>query len=347
VPLLETIVVDHTLHDKFIEILQVDLTDMTHLDKVDVLVVSAFPGDYTPTPTSLIGSLHARGVSVGKLAERKQYDLRRDFSCWLSEPIPESTGMGFHRILCFEPPPDGLSPPETRIDNIFRALAPFIGLAENPITSVAMPIVTAGDMGIPINRVAEPLIRAAIHWMKTSPLHRVRIATRGDAQAGELLKEAKRVKESLLGEQTGAAKTFDIFLSYSRQDSDIADLVVTALRNCNPQIRVFQDVSSLNPGIDYRVQLDRAVRASKRFVPLFTEDYLRSKSCQDEFNAAWSIRERHDPHLLFPIFVRGDRPSDPRMAYVQYEDCRDSDVEKINMACRKITYALSPMTIQA
>jgi hypothetical protein len=50
---------------KEIESLEGELTELSPADLVDVLVVSAFPGDYIPTPTSLIGALAARGVSVG------------------------------------------------------------------------------------------------------------------------------------------------------------------------------------------------------------------------------------------------------------------------------------------
>ena len=41
-----------------------DITELVHLDEIDVLVVSAFPDDYRPTPSSVIGALHRKGLDV-------------------------------------------------------------------------------------------------------------------------------------------------------------------------------------------------------------------------------------------------------------------------------------------
>ena len=52
---------------KAIELLQGDLTEPDSQHPFDLLVLSAFPDDYVPTPSSLIGALHAKGLSVSQL----------------------------------------------------------------------------------------------------------------------------------------------------------------------------------------------------------------------------------------------------------------------------------------
>ena len=309
---LENIVIDHVSHEKVIEVLRGDLTEAPDGDRFDVLVVSAFPNDYAPTPSSLIGALHRRGVSVEALSRDREYDLRTGFSCWLSKPIPEDRGLAFDRVLCFEPEDDGQSPAD-RIDDIFRALAPFLGLPHKPVTSVAMPLLACGDQATPVADMAEPLIRAAAHWMRTSPLHRVRIVERDEHRAGQLMEEAARVKQAILTEQTGPEKRYDVFLSYCQKNREAADHVVATLKAKAPGIRIFRDVLELVTGSDYRVQLDRAVRESRRFLPLLTPEYVLSKACQDEFNAAWSIQQRHDPAFFWRSSY--GRPRSPTRAW--------------------------------
>ena len=54
----------HGAKPRQIELLQGDLTELGAGEGFDLLVVSAFPDDYLPTPTSLIGALHRKGLSV-------------------------------------------------------------------------------------------------------------------------------------------------------------------------------------------------------------------------------------------------------------------------------------------
>ena len=71
----------------------------------DVMIVTAFPGDYSPVRTSVIGALHSLGVSVQALSEGSIREFP-SLHCWLSEPLlrDQAQRIGAKRILCFEPP---------------------------------------------------------------------------------------------------------------------------------------------------------------------------------------------------------------------------------------------------
>ena len=70
-----------------IELLCGDLSAIPPDHAVDILVVSAYPGDYTPVEGSLMGCLAQKGLSIRDMAVNKKLDLRMPLGCWLSEPL--------------------------------------------------------------------------------------------------------------------------------------------------------------------------------------------------------------------------------------------------------------------
>lgn len=101
-----------------------------------------FSGDYSPTPSSLIGQLKLQlGISVRNLSKDKEEDLRRQYFCWWSKPLPDHLSYG--KLLCFE---GGFgnratTPPKV-IGAVFRCLVPIL---KNKEGSVIMPLLSSGD----------------------------------------------------------------------------------------------------------------------------------------------------------------------------------------------------------
>lgn len=332
---------------KHLELYQGDLAAMNPHDGVDVLVVSAFPNDYTPTATSLIGALHRRGVSVADLATRPQYDLREYWASWLSEEVQ---GQGFKRVLCYEPA--HRADDEHGVDAIFRALGPFVG-AKHKVRRVALPVVGTGDRGRPIAEALLPLLEAAYDSLRTTALNCIRLVIHDPSHVDEALAHFREFKETHLGDlgEHGPLPTqYDVFLSYSRRRAEDAEVVHDALTTLEPGIRIFQDIKRLREGHDYRTQLDFAIRSSARVVTLYTPEYLESGPCKDEFNTAWTIRGRCAPDLLFPMFVRAegldgrridDRlDKDLRKTTTHYAQCTEADPARITAACERLVRGL-------
>ena len=102
-------------------------------------------GDYSPTPSSLIGALAINlGISVRNLSRDKEEDLRRQYFCWWSRPLPEE--HSFRRILCFEGGfgSRGSTPPKV-VGAVFRCLVPILSGEDSKGGSVIMPLLASGD----------------------------------------------------------------------------------------------------------------------------------------------------------------------------------------------------------
>jgi hypothetical protein len=323
-----------------IELWQGDLTKLSPDEAVDVLVVSAFPNDYRPTPTSLIGALDAKGLSVGVLARDKDIDLRARYGCWLSRPVDATQpGLRFTSVLCFEPLERG-KPPEV-VGDIFRALTPILAVRPE-ITSVAMPIVSAGDMGYPVTEILEPLLDAAIHWLEIGlPLNRLAIVAHSDADA----EEARRAFADRKAAYAGAVEKgperfdFDAFISYSRENAAVADALVAALKAASPGIRVFVDRYAIDVGAAWQIEIFTSLARSRKVVALLSPQYVSSKACQEEFNTAWIGARRTDRHVLFPVYVySADLPD--YMLLWNYLDCREGDQAKMADVAQALLAAL-------
>ena len=324
--------------ERRIELLQGDLSAIPLEHRVDLLVVSAFPHDYTPTPSSLIGALNHKGVSVQALSRDKAVDLRSTASCWLSHPVESSEQLNFERILCFEPLVRG-NPGEV-VGDIFRAIIPFTG-GEPPLHSVAMPIVAAGDQGFQLQEMLRNLVDAAFHWLSIGlPIDVIKIVAYNDRDAIQALEEFSKVKKQLLSETNsndGAAKRFDVFMSYSRKDEDVARFIVDYLSRKGA--RVFLDKVAINLGAAWQHEICEALDACNRVVAIYSPSYVSSPVCKDEYHMGLIRRRNEGKEVLFPVFWESTNlPT--YMQMINFMDCRERSKDSLKKACEKLIQEL-------
>ena len=181
-----------------------DLTQMGPADTVDVLVVSALPGDYAPTPGSLIGALAAAGISVEQLAQNKETDYRPQMPCWISKQFqPTSPGIQFNRVLVYEPD----NPSQTAASGawaIFQALRCFYGTGS---VRVAMPLVSTGSGGAEPAAVLNALSWAAVHYASSNQASMPKITIAAFQQS-----TAQQLQPTFSGVKSGYGGVFGLSL---------------------------------------------------------------------------------------------------------------------------------------
>ncbi len=333
---IDNLTVLHGDKKRRIELCRGDLAHLQQSEQIDILIVSAFPDSYDPTPASLVGALHRNGISVAELAKSKRFDLRSTFSCWLSSDLTDvSADIRFKRILCFEPAVRG-KPPEV-VGDIFRCLAPFL-LGEYPEATVAMPIVASGEQNWQGEDMLLQILRAAVHWLSQGlPLKCLKIVECMPDKVERLRNvfggSEFQTHRDLLASQS--AIRYDAFISYSRKDREHARFVANVLRQDNGHARIFVDELALNPGESWQQAIYDVLDASARIIPLISPDYLESKVCKEEFNIALFRARESDANVLFPIYLR-TAALPTYMKMINYSDCREADVEKLRIACANV-----------
>jgi len=342
--LLTEWIIDRHDGPRRIQLLHGDLSRIPRQHGVDVLVVSAFPDDYISTSTSLIGALARRDLSVQKLACDKQTDLRQQFSCWLSKPVPPT--FNFRQLLCIESGWRG-TPPEIT-DDIFRALAPYL-LTDFPNSSVAIPLIGAGDQGYDPEEMLAAILQAAVSWMKRGlTLRTLKIVVYHRDQAQKALTgflefrrnyEDSPKKRSSSKTLDGPLLQYDIFVSYAREDLDIASFVEHSLRASSRNVRVFFDKTNLRVGASWPIQIANALDHSRRVIALYSASYWASRNCELEFMAAFTRQNDTGATILFPMYL-----SEAKIPYLflslQHADCRTNDKVKTADACSRLVAEL-------
>lgn len=348
-------------NDKRIELYHGDLTALTAEDSFDLLVISAFRNDYTPTRTSLIGALARKGISVADLAKNKEIDLRENFSCWLSqELISPPNEIYFKRILCFEPY-SGEKIPEI-VGDIFRALTP-ITAEKKEIKTIAMPLLATGHRQYPVEEILLPLLDASINWLENGiPLETIKIVvylTEDEKKASQIFSEKKswhieRAKQEQIILESPAEEAdpfyvyspverYDIFISYSHRNTKEMEVLLEEIQKQYPDAEIFLDRNNIDIGAAWQIEIFESLDKCKKIVTLLSPDYLSSKVCIEEYNIAWLRERESNEQILFPIYLYSTNlPT--YMKYKNYYDCREADPEKIKTMANQLCKILRSLS---
>jgi TIR domain len=121
--------------------------------------------------------------------------------------------------------------------------------------------------------------------------------------------ESTESKEQAASEQP--AHAFDVFLSYSRKDREIAARLENALerhrfpkslKTSKRTLNVFRDESDIAAAEDYHRTIEEHLRGSAKLVVVCSPDARKSKYVEDEIRR---FIENHGEHDIIPVLVRG------------------------------------------
>ena len=337
--LLDSITVYHQSTKHEIELYHGDLSAIPPELGVDTLVVSAYRDNYDPTPGTLIGALHAKGLSVKELAEHKTEDLRENYDCWLSNRI-DSERFGFKYLLCWEPAEGKMSTVET-VSDISKVIMPFANRFDIESNTLAMPLLATGNQGLPPIDVLESLLDMATYWIaKGLPVDKLMIVEY-DSHKAKLLQGAFTIlkkKYTHLGKPQREFQ-YDVFISYSHKNMAQVQQLKDALLREDPYLEIFLDTQDLHTGVAWQQELYNALENSRKVLAVYTPGYLESKVCNEEFNIAMFRHRESNDGVLVPVYLESCHlPT--YMKLIQFIDIRDNFVNNPERMAQQIVAAL-------
>lgn len=325
--LIKSIKVSDGKIDRRISIYHGDLSKIPAEHAVDLLVISAFPNAYWPTATSLIGALDRSGVSVMRLSRSKLHDLRSSCFFWISKPLNERhPNANFKQLACFES--NYKNSPSQLVGDLFRGLFPFLSVTRE--TSVAMPILAAGDQGYSKSEMFDAIVKGASLWMKRGlGISELKIVELNRSIAVELSSRLVDVVPLRIDSAT-SERGFDVFLSFSSKDEDAADVARSALLKRADIDTVFDFRSCVDPGVAWQDRLDQAISTCRTVVAILTPDYFVSAECKEELAQARLRHKRERERVLLPVLWRSVDNVALWLQTLNLLDCRESNVGRLS-----------------
>jgi hypothetical protein len=299
--------IDTAGRERYLEMWLGDIVSSQFGAPIDLLVISAFPNDYSAVPGSVIRRLGELGLHVAAAAADKVRDFRTNWHCWVGRPHPESSPV--RQVVCFEPEVEGRA--EDRVGNVFRTLREHLlseGYSgESPIEVLRLPLLATGSRQASKQAMLAAIIsQASIHLGAGLPVRRIQLFLGfRDTALDSLLIEAGIQLEQA---RTRWLQDFaslptpdrDLFISYRHVDEPILRPLLDELRRRKPGISLFIDQEELEPGSYWKQDLIRGLGSCRHSLCFVTDGYANSVECMDEFHAGMIWNHRR-PGFLLPV----------------------------------------------
>lgn len=127
--------------------------------------------------------------------------------------------------------------------------------------------------------------------------------------------DRQRVQEPETPYESGLAPpspALEFFISHSRSDGDFAELLKLRLKE--KKYGAWIDVDRLSPGVDWRQDIDDAVKRAAAVIAVMSVEARQSEYVTYEWAFAWGAGVK-----IIPIMLR-ETPMHPRLATLQYLD---------------------------
>lgn len=339
-----------------VQLMHGDLAAIPAENATDILVMSAFPGDYTALPGSLVLELEKKGLSVAALANDKEVDLLANLHCWLSKPLSKEQQEQFHfkKLLCFEPGASIKTPAEV-VGDIFRCINSFAFDEDN--NEIAMPMIGTGYQQVSIQKMLPALLDASYFWLNNGlPLKNIQLVVHSEkdvqpaidvfnAFSKKIPQPARKnnfnkdIKLAAAPPPAAPAQRYDYFLSYAHVHAKDIEYFVTALKKKNNKLRIFYDKESIPPGGLWIQQISNAIQQADKVLIFLSPDYDSSPVCWDEFQCAKLVEYNTKKPVIQTLYLYGHKetPMPLIMGIYSYLDCREGDTTKLEQSITQLS----------
>ncbi|KAL3872816.1 hypothetical protein ACJMK2_036015 [Sinanodonta woodiana] len=306
--LQDTITIETVSGKCDIQLLYGDITKLSPAEKVDIIMVSAFPGDYASLRGTVIGALaYNLGISVRELSLDKEQDLRHHFSCWLSKPL-STQDSPYGRLLCFER--YGYSKVKM-LQTMVNGAASWM---EGGLPLRCLKIVIYDNINLDVNKEFERLKK---QWEARS---------------------TRKRKTSM---------TYDVYLCFDVGDQHWVSHIAKCLQNSREGLRVFASHQAFDKEKVWQDDIFTVMTSCKRVIAVFTPSFLENPECLELYNMAICCNRVKKSAILAPFYIISVPNMPNYLALVQWKDCRvrnEGEIPevKIEKACAEIVKDLGP-----